>query len=911
MSSIDLTAIIHFRICIFIRGPPGSGKSYLAERIQKNEREFGNNQCKVMSIHNFHTGPLSPSQIDKLNEELFYELRNIFREGKHNLVIVEINVSKILFMKKCAHIATSTGAYQVYVIEIHQSLDTCEKYCKSVYTRAEISNSIDDFERSPTPGNYTILDATGLLKPDYVMPPSSPTSKIASLVPEISTAQSTETEKIFQNFSQLLQDKNIMELVQKNIDQIESEPSASTSQNIQPSETSTSIMLTYQTPQGPPPQSVNQQSMNFDANLSSRINLSFAHRKVEQPQWGSSSNQFNYNESSQLNEFKELPMNFPTHGNNHNHFGTDLSMPPPRVQMQETEVESSFDEVPTFTPARIIDYKHKHMPTFEEHLMEFKIFRTIEYNHRPLITLNNFIRDVDIDKIVEKRRSVAMRKKILEYLKNAERPEETVSNPKYPNCWEVIIKERPPRKNRRSKKKTPKILRLLAQKENSKSAWMTKGYKEHEMELEEISSDDGEMQVDIPVIEAAVSAGNKILEPYNRFYSSSNTIPDFNHFNHQNVMDIKGLLWKPDRDRRPSKIMIILRGAPGSGKSHLAKMIRQKEKDESGDAKILAIDNYISSDNDEVQSSGDESQYESQMMQNHMEEMLKSLKRRIDENLDNFFIVVAEFAELSFYCRFYSVGKQNGFGVYTIELYQTFDICKQQNIHHRSQSDILDCISKIDKIRIPSDHMLLIPIALYIEYKCLINNKIVSDITKAYDPVKQVDDVVSGPQPDQEKLQSYKNYLVQTIDDDKLPEFNWHSHKNIRNIREILDEPGRSKRSPKIEIILRGPSGSGKSYLASKIYSRELAMGNESGTIILSIDDYFINPITKNYEFNFKLYDDHMRKMVKNLRDIIRGRLHNFIIIDAENTDKYYEEFCEIGNSFGQVSSLIKLIRQC
>jgi len=100
---------------------------------------------------------------------------------------------------------------------------------------------------------------------------------------------------------------------------------------------------------------------------------------------------------------------------------------------------------------KIFDYKHTHLKTFEEQLMEIKISRVVDYNHQTNQQLSEFIRDVEVDRIIEKRKAAALRKTILEYLRNAERPEETVSNPKYPNNWEVIPRERPPRKSRRSK----------------------------------------------------------------------------------------------------------------------------------------------------------------------------------------------------------------------------------------------------------------------------------------------------------------------------------------------------------------------------------------------------------------------------------------------------------------------------
>ena len=48
------------------------------------------------------------------------------------------------------------------------------------------------------------------------------------------------------------------------------------------------------------------------------------------------------------------------------------------------------------------------------------------------------------------------------------------------------------------------------------------------------------------------------------------------------------------RDHRPAKIAIILRGLPGSGKTHIAKKLRDVEVENGGDApRIHALDDYF------------------------------------------------------------------------------------------------------------------------------------------------------------------------------------------------------------------------------------------------------------------------------------------------------------------------------
>lgn len=148
------------------------------------------------------------------------------------------------------------------------------------------------------------------------------------------------------------------------------------------------------------------------------------------------------------------------------------------------------DILPVFTPVKIIDHQHAHLPTFEETLMEFKVHRVFDYTHKANSKLRDFVKDIDTERIAEKLKSITQRKKILQYLKQAERPEDTVSNPKYPNNWEVIQQDRPPLKNKRKKKLTAKIIRVLAAKEGESRLTTEYVQDDNQLDYEDISSDD-------------------------------------------------------------------------------------------------------------------------------------------------------------------------------------------------------------------------------------------------------------------------------------------------------------------------------------------------------------------------------------------------------------------------------------
>lgn len=64
-------------------------------------------------------------------------------------------------------------------------------------------------------------------------------------------------------------------------------------------------------------------------------------------------------------------------------------------------------------------------------------------------------------------------------------------------------------------------------------------------------------------------------------------------------------------------------------------------------------------------------------------------------------------------------------------------------------------------------------------------------------------------------------------------------HVPLPDVLELVQAPSRAKRPKRIAVILRGPPGSGKSYLARKLRDAEVAAGGEAPRIH-SIDDYFI-----------------------------------------------------------------------
>lgn len=113
----------------------------------------------------------------------------------------------------------------------------------------------------------------------------------------------------------------------------------------------------------------------------------------------------------------------------------------------------------------------------------------------------------------------------------------------------------------------------------------------------------------------------------------------------------------PYRTTRPDHIVIILRGLPGSGKSYLAKMLRDLEVENGGDApRIHSMDDYFMTevekvdDNDASKSSSSgrgkkpamkkvmEYCYEPEMEEAYRSSMLKAFKKNVEEGAFSFII---------------------------------------------------------------------------------------------------------------------------------------------------------------------------------------------------------------------------------------------------------------------------------
>lgn len=164
----------------------------------------------------------------------------------------------------------------------------------------------------------------------------------------------------------------------------------------------------------------------------------------------------------------------------------------------------------------------------------------------------------------------------------------------------------------------------------------------------------------------------------------------------KNVDDILKL---PGRASRPDRIVIIMRGLSGSGKSHVAKLIRDKEVDCGGaPPRVLSLDDYFMTEVEKVRKDPEsgknvkvkalEYEYEAEMEETYRSSMLKTFKKTLDDGFFPFLIIDAINDKVKYFDQFWSAAKTKGFEVYIAEITADNQTCAKRNTHGRKTKDI-------------------------------------------------------------------------------------------------------------------------------------------------------------------------------------------------------------------------------
>ncbi|KAM7273300.1 hypothetical protein ACFE04_027964 [Oxalis oulophora] len=210
-----------------------------------------------------------------------------------------------------------------------------------------------------------------------------------------------------------------------------------------------------------------------------------------------------------------------------------------------------------------------------------------------------------------------------------------------------------------------------------------------------------------PTIRPHASAGFVSEEPRGG-HPVSNVQSNQFHPEKQRAIDVLQLFKHPYRATRPGHLVIILRGLPGSGKSYLAKLLRDLEVENGGDApRIHSMDDYFMTEVEKVEecdvsqsSSSVKSKkkvvkkvmeycYEPEMEEAYRSSMLKAFTRNLEEGTFNFIIVDDRNLRVADFAQFWAIGKRSGYEVYILEAdYKDPAGCAARNVHGFTQDQI-------------------------------------------------------------------------------------------------------------------------------------------------------------------------------------------------------------------------------
>lgn len=163
-------------------------------------------------------------------------------------------------------------------------------------------------------------------------------------------------------------------------------------------------------------------------------------------------------------------------------------------------------------------------------------------------------------------------------------------------------------------------------------------------------------------------------------------------------VDIADLIRVPGRDTRPPNLVIILRGLPGSGKTHLAKLIKDEEiGNKTGAPRILSLDDYFYVEREQKKSVSSttsaavkcmEYEYDEAMEPSYRSALEKAFRKTVDDGLFHFIILDCVNNRVKHFDSMAHYAVSHGFKVYVAELDTDVATCHQRNVHGRTLSAI-------------------------------------------------------------------------------------------------------------------------------------------------------------------------------------------------------------------------------
>lgn len=162
---------------IFIRGGPGSGKTWLANLILKKEADMGNSRCRLITANRYHH-PLMfhMDRADEYVNNLQKEVEEVVDEGFYSFVVVELEGSDLDVYNKLGDYAHHIGGFEFYAIDIILNADICWKYNKHGRLRHDTQRICKEIEENPIPNWHKVINPIELIDPGWTarQPPPEP-----------------------------------------------------------------------------------------------------------------------------------------------------------------------------------------------------------------------------------------------------------------------------------------------------------------------------------------------------------------------------------------------------------------------------------------------------------------------------------------------------------------------------------------------------------------------------------------------------------------------------------------------------------------------------------------------------------------------------------------------------------------
>ncbi|CAA7053750.1 unnamed protein product, partial [Microthlaspi erraticum] len=192
------------------------------------------------------------------------------------------------------------------------------------------------------------------------------------------------------------------------------------------------------------------------------------------------------------------------------------------------------------------------------------------------------------------------------------------------------------------------------------------------------------------------------------------------------VMDVSHLLKPPHRSTRPDHFVIILRGLPGSGKSYLAKLLRDIEVENGGSApRIHSMDDYFMTEVEKVEESDSKSSssgrskrpivkkvmeycYEPEMEEAYRSSMLKAFKRTLEDGAFSFVIVDDRNLRVADFAQFWATAKIEPNAVSWRKLFVVNDQRIESQYFFQSGSFFIDEEKKVLVLYVPPNKIAFI-----------------------------------------------------------------------------------------------------------------------------------------------------------------------------------------------------------